>query len=82
MQNPNPAETGINIFKTIDVARMALSTANAITATVTTDGPVVLRLAGAWASAPTVTGAPSSYAAGMLEITIASAGKHAITITP
>ena len=42
----------------------------------------MLRLAGVWASAPTVTGATSSYAAGVLEITIASAGKHAITITP
>jgi len=42
----------------------------------------VLRLAGTWASAPTVTGATDfSYAAGMLEIKIAS-GKHAITITP
>ena len=66
----------------LDVARMALSTAGAITATVTTDGPVVLRLAGVWASAPTVTGAAGSYAAGVLEITIASAGTHAITITP
>ena len=66
----------------LDVARMALSTANAITATVTTDVPVVLRLAGTWASAPTVTGAMSSYAGGVLEIKIASAGKHAITITP
>ncbi len=66
----------------LDVARMALSTAGGITATVTTDGPVVLRLAGVWASAPIVTGASGSYAAGVLEITIASAGKHAITITP
>jgi pimeloyl-ACP methyl ester carboxylesterase len=66
----------------LDVARMALSTADAITATVTTDGPVVLRLAGVWASAPTVTGAVGSYAAGVLEITIATTGTHAITITP
>jgi pimeloyl-ACP methyl ester carboxylesterase len=66
----------------LDVVRMALATTGAITATVMTDGPVVLRLAGVWASAPTVTGAEGSYAAGALEITIASAGTHAITITP
>ena len=67
----------------LDVARMALATGEAITATVTTDGSVVLLLAGTWASAPTVTGATDfSYAAGVLEITIASEGKHVITITP
>ncbi|HJR18220.1 MAG TPA: prolyl oligopeptidase family serine peptidase [Actinomycetota bacterium] len=65
----------------LDLARMALSTAAPITATITTDGPAVLRLAGVWASAPAVTGAQAAYAGGVLEIAFA-AGTHTITIAP
>ena len=68
---------------TLDVARMALQTTTPIAGTVTTDGAIVLRLAGAWASPPSVTGASSSsYAGGVLTITFASAGTHPIVIAP
>jgi hypothetical protein len=67
---------------TLDVARMALDTANSITGTISSDGAVVLRLAGTWANPPTVTGATSSsYAAGILTIEVA-AGSRTIRITP
>ena len=66
----------------LDVARMGLLVGLPITATVSTDGPATLRLIGAWADAPTVTGAlSSSYAAGVLTVTIAENSKR-VTITP
>jgi pimeloyl-ACP methyl ester carboxylesterase len=66
----------------LDVARMALDTAKPIVGTISSDGAVVLRLAGTWASPPTVTGATSSsYSGGILTIEVA-AGSRAIRITP
>lgn len=66
----------------LDIARMGLGTSAPIGATITTDGASVIRLAGTWLAPPTVTGAAATYAGGVLEITIASSGTHAITITP
>lgn len=66
---------------TLDVARMGLSSGAPITATVTSDGPSVLRLVGSWQSAPVVTGANASFVGGVLEISVAS-GLASITITP
>ena len=66
----------------LDVARMGLHVADPITVTVATDGPATLELIGAWASAPTVTGAvSSSYAGGALTITLAQS-TTSVTITP
>lgn len=66
----------------LDVIRMGLSPAAPLTLSVETDGPVTLRLAATWTTAPTVTGASSSsYAAGLLTIAVAG-GAHTITITP
>ncbi|MFA5890440.1 MAG: prolyl oligopeptidase family serine peptidase [Actinomycetota bacterium] len=67
----------------LDVARMGLGTAAPITATVTTDGPTTLRLAGTWADPPTVTGAPGSlYENGELAVSFSAAGTYALAIQP
>jgi len=67
---------------TLDVARMALSTAHPITLDVRSDGAATLRLVGTWASQPVVTGAlSSSYAAGALTLTVGSSSST-ITIVP
>jgi pimeloyl-ACP methyl ester carboxylesterase len=65
----------------LDVARMGLDTSRAIEGTVSSDGPATLRLAGAWARPPTVVGARSSYAPGLLTIEV-GAGERTIRILP
>lgn len=65
----------------LELARMAIGTAQPITARVTTDGPLELRLAGTWAQPPTVTGVVEyDFDDGVLKITL-PAGTHSLTIT-
>jgi len=66
---------------TLDVVRMGLSTGSPIVASVTTDGPTTLRLAGGWHGAPEVVGASTStYAGGVLTLTFDASGTHVLTI--
>lgn len=65
---------------TLDLGRMALSTAEPISASVTTDGATTLRLRGSWTSAPGVSGAAGfSYDGSVLSISLA-AGTSSLTI--
>jgi hypothetical protein len=65
------------------MARMNIDVAKAVHGTVTTDGPLTLRLAGAWAAAPTVTvdgvAVPAALAGGVLSISV-PAGTHTLVV--
>lgn len=56
----------------LDLARMRIATDRPVTATVSTDAPLALRLAGAWRSAPVVTvggsAVPATLADGVLTV--------------
>ena len=66
-----------------DMARMNIDVAKAVHGTVTTDGVLSVRLAGAWATAPLVTvdglPVPASLAAGVLSISV-PAGTHTVVV--
>ncbi|MGH2829639.1 MAG: prolyl oligopeptidase family serine peptidase [Actinomycetota bacterium] len=89
---PDGAEPAANRFAatltnlseaTLDVARMGLGTSSTIDATVTTDGPVTLRLTGSWPASVTVEGASwFTLDGGVLEIRLEAAGTHTLVISP
>lgn len=55
---------------TFDLARMSISAAAPISFGVATDGPVTIRLIGTWSNAPVVINASSSWADGVLTLTV------------
>jgi hypothetical protein len=67
----------------LDIGRMNLDVTKAVRGTVKTDGPLTLRLAGAWPSTPTVTvdGVPvgATLAGGVLSISV-PAGTHTVVL--
>src|SRR5205807_10444496 len=67
----------------LDMARMNIDVAKAVHGVVTTDGVLTLRLAGAWAAAPTVTvdgvAVPAALAGGVLSISV-PAGTHTLAV--
>jgi S-formylglutathione hydrolase FrmB len=69
----------------LDLARMAIDAGGPVSATVTTDTPLTLRLAGGWASVPTVlvAGTPvtAALADGVLEIAL-PAGTSTLEVLP
>lgn len=69
-----------------DMARMALSTADQMSVTITTDVATTVHLKGGWPVLGdiSITGGPgaSAYEAGGLAITLAGPGTYTITLTP
>jgi hypothetical protein len=67
----------------LDLARMRVDTGKAVTGTVTTDGPLTLRLAGGWTTTPAVTvdGVPvgATLAGGVLSVPVPT-GTHTVVV--
>jgi hypothetical protein len=64
---------------TLDLARMSIGTSAPITATITTDGPCDLLLAGTWSYDPSVAGAAHTFDSNGVTLHL-PAGTHTVTI--